>query len=45
MIFFFPIGDLCHGRKRGWGAGVEVCISIAVEKGVPPQDCWEDPKY
>lgn len=42
---FFSIGDLCHGRKGGWGAGGEVRIQIAVEKGVPTQDCWDDPKY
>lgn len=37
-LFFFSIGDLCHGRKGGWGAGGEQYIQIAVEKGVPVQD-------
>lgn len=44
-LFFFSIGDLCRGRRGGWGAGGEVCIQIAVEKGGPTQDCWDDPKY
>lgn len=39
-LFFFSIGDLCHGRKGGWGAGGEQCIQIAVEKGVHIQDYW-----
>lgn len=39
------MGGLCHGRKGVWGAGGEVCIQIAVEKGVLTQDSWEDPKY
>uniref|UniRef100_A0A8D0F0S7 Adenosine receptor A2 n=1 Tax=Strix occidentalis caurina TaxID=311401 RepID=A0A8D0F0S7_STROC len=37
-------GDAENAKREVGGAGGKVCIQIAVEKGVPTQDCWDDPK-